>query len=201
MSVAPKASKPTWPTPPEGGWTADDLERLPNLPPHTELIDGSLVFVSPQTAFHERAVDFFKWQLQSLAPADFEVFREFTIDIDRQNRPEPDVVVVRGDVVEEEPEQTRFPAEAVLLAVEVVSEDSVSRDRETKPLKYSRAKIPHYWRVENENGRAVVHAFELEPTTGSYTSVGIFRERMKVDAPFSVDLDLTGIRTRHGGNR
>ncbi|CAM5515028.1 hypothetical protein [Streptomyces afghaniensis 772] [Streptomyces afghaniensis] len=30
MSVAPKASTPTWPTPPEGGWTADDLDRLPN---------------------------------------------------------------------------------------------------------------------------------------------------------------------------
>ncbi|CAM5583904.1 hypothetical protein SFUMM280S_00712 [Streptomyces fumanus] len=26
-----------WPRPPEGGWTADDLDRLPNLPPHTEL--------------------------------------------------------------------------------------------------------------------------------------------------------------------
>ncbi|MFE9023306.1 Uma2 family endonuclease [Streptomyces sp. NPDC007808] len=195
MSVAPKASTPVWPTPPEGGWTADDLDRLPNLPPHTELIDGSLVFVSPQTLFHERAVDFFKWQLQSLAPAEFEVIREFTIDIDRQNRPEPDVIVVSGDVVEDS-EQTRFPAEAVLLAIEVVSADSVSRDRETKPLKYARAKIPHYWRVENEKGRADVHAFELEPTTRAYTSVGIFRERMKLEAPFPVDLDLTQIRTR-----
>jgi Uma2 family endonuclease len=195
MSVAPKASASTWPMPPEGGWTADDLDRLPNLPPHTELIDGSLVFVSPQTIFHERAIDFFKWQLQSLAPADLEVFREFTIDIDRQNRPEPDVVVVRGDVVED-PEQTRFPVEAVVLAIEVVSEDSVSRDRETKPLKYARSKIPHYWRVENEKGRAAVHAFELEPTTGTYTSVGIFRERMKMDVPFPVDLDLTQIKTR-----
>ncbi|MEU2750652.1 Uma2 family endonuclease [Streptomyces collinus] len=195
MSVAPKASKPTWPTPPEGGWTADDLDRLPNLPPHTELIDGSLVFVSPQTIFHERAIDFFKWQLQSLAPADLEVFREFTIDLDRQNRPEPDVVVVRGDVVED-PDQTRFPAGAVLLAIEVVSEDSVSRDRETKPLKYARAKIPHYWRVENENGRAAVHVFELEPTTGTYTGINIFRERMKVDVPFPADLDLTQIRAR-----
>ncbi|MEU6216656.1 Uma2 family endonuclease [Streptomyces sp. NPDC047022] len=196
MSVAPKASGSTWPIPPEGGWTADDLDRLPNLPPHTELIDGSLVFVSPQTMFHSRAVDFFNWQLQSLAPAEFEVIREFTIDIDRQNRPEPDVVVVRGDVVEEEPEQTRFPADAVVLAVEVVSAESVSRDRETKPLKYARAKIPHYWRVENEKGLAVVHAFELEPTTGAYTSVGIFRERMKVAAPFPVDLDLTRIKAR-----
>ncbi|CAM5722713.1 hypothetical protein SGLAM104S_05972 [Streptomyces glaucescens] len=138
MSVAPKASTPSWPTPPECGWTADDLDRLPNLPPHTELIDGSLVFVSPRTIFHERAVDFFKWQLQSLAPADLEVFREFTIDLDRQNRPEPDVVVVREEVVED-PGQTRFPADAVVLAIQVVSEDSVSRDRETKPLKYARA--------------------------------------------------------------
>ncbi|MFI9649876.1 Uma2 family endonuclease [Streptomyces sp. NPDC052040] len=200
MSVAPKASGSTWPIPPEGGWTADDLDRLPNLPPHTELIDGSLVFVSPQTLFHARAVDFFNWQLQSLAPADLEVVREFTIDIDRQNRPEPDVVVVRGDVVED-PEQTRFPADAVVLAIEVVSEDSVSRDRETKPVKYARAGIPHYWRVENEQGRAAVHIFELEPATGAYTGTGIFRERMKVAVPFTMDLDLTAIRARRAADR
>ncbi|MGW0470356.1 Uma2 family endonuclease [Streptomyces coeruleorubidus] len=195
MSFPPKASTPTWPTPPEDGWTADDLDRLPNLPPHTELIDGSLVFVSPQTLFHSRAVDFFNWQLQSPAPTKYEVVREFTIDIDRQNRPEPNVIVVRGDVVED-PEQTRYPAESVLLAIEVVSADSVSRDRETMPLKYARAGIPHYWRVENEKGLAAVHAFELEPTTGAYTGTGIFRERMKVSAPFPVDLDLTGIKPR-----
>ncbi|MFI1766821.1 Uma2 family endonuclease [Streptomyces sp. NPDC020800] len=194
MSVDPQASTSSWPIPPKGGWTADDLDRLPNLPPHTELIDGSLVFVSPQTFFHSRVVSFFEWQLQSVAPSDLEVVREFTIDIDRQNRPEPDVVVAREDVVD--PDQTRFPAEAVVLAIEVVSEESVSRDRETKPLKYARAKIAHYWRVENEKGRAVVHAFELEPTTGAYTSVGIFRERMKLDVPFPVDLDLTQIKTR-----
>ncbi|MBV1947654.1 Uma2 family endonuclease [Streptomyces sp. BV129] len=194
MSVAPKASTPAWPTPPKGGWTADDLDQLPNLPPHTELIDGSLVFVSPQTFFHSRVVSFLEWQLQSVAPVELEVVREFTIDIDHQNRPEPDVVVARADVVA--PEQTRFPAEAVVLAVEVVSPDSTSRDRETKPMKYARAKIPHFWRVENERGRAVIHAFELEPTTGTYTSVGIFRDRMKVEAPFPVDLDLTRIKTR-----
>ncbi|MYR63167.1 Uma2 family endonuclease [Streptomyces sp. SID625] len=200
MSVEPKTSEPTWPTPPEGGWTADDLDRLPNLPPHTELIDGSLVFVSPQTLFHSRAVSFFEWQLQSVAPEQVQVVRELTIEIDRQNRPEPDVVVVRSDAVENA-KQTRFPAEAVVLAIEVVSDESVSRDRETKPLKYARAKIPHYWRVENENDRAVVHVFELEPTTGTYTSTGIFRERLKTDVPFTMDLDLTGIKTRHGGTR
>lgn len=59
MSVEPEVPEPRWAVPPEGGWTADDLDTLPNLPPHTELIDGSLVFVGPQTLFHMRAVDFF----------------------------------------------------------------------------------------------------------------------------------------------
>ncbi|MFE7704294.1 hypothetical protein ACFU6I_00500 [Streptomyces sp. NPDC057486] len=68
MSVEPEAPEPRWAVPPVGGWTADDLDTLPNLPPHTELIDGSLVFVSPQTLFRSRAVSFFEWQLQSLVP-------------------------------------------------------------------------------------------------------------------------------------
>ncbi|MGW0554907.1 Uma2 family endonuclease [Streptomyces sp. NPDC002926] len=195
MSVEPEAPKAGWPVPPVGGWTADDLDQLPNLPPHTELIDGSLVFVSPQTIFHERAIDFIKWQLQSVAPADLEVFREFTIDVDWQNRPEPDVIVVQGDVVKDRT-QTRFPAESVVLAIEVVSTESVTRDRETKPVKYARAKIPHYWRVEDVDGRAVVYVFELEPATGAYTSTGIFHDRMKVSVPFPVDLDLTQIKPR-----
>ncbi|MFI5758312.1 Uma2 family endonuclease [Streptomyces sp. NPDC051569] len=197
MSVEPEpeAPEPSWPVRPVGGWTADDLDRPPNLPPHTELIDGSLVFVSPQTLFHTRAVSFFEWQLQSLAPADLEVVREFTIDIDRYNRPEPDVIVVDGDVIGD-PNQTRFPAESVRLAIEVVSPESTSRDRETKPVTYARARIPHYWRVENNEGRAVVYVFELEPATGAYTSTGIFHDRMKVSEPFTADLDLTAITPR-----
>ncbi|MEU5714736.1 Uma2 family endonuclease [Streptomyces sp. NPDC020403] len=195
MSIESEASEPRWAVPPAGGWTADDLDTLPNLPPHTELIDGSLVFVSPQTVFHERAIDYLKWQLQSLAPLDLEVFREFTIDVDFQNRPEPDVVVVRAEAVESL-RQTRFPASSVLLAIEVVSDESVTRDRETKPVKYARARIPHFWRVENQEGRAVVYVFELEPATGTYTSTGIFHDRMKVSTPFPVDLDLNAIVSR-----
>ncbi|MET9604760.1 Uma2 family endonuclease [Streptomyces sp. NPDC006512] len=185
----------SWPIPPPGGWTADDLDTLPNLPPHTELIDGSLIFVSPQTLFHSRAVDFFTWQLQSMVAPGLEVVREFTIDIDRRNRPEPDVIVCRDDVLTDLT-QTRFPAEAVLLAIEVVSPESVDRDRETKPLKYARAGIPHYWRVENKDGRAVVYVFEREPAGGGYVATGIFHDRLKVSVPFPVDLDLTTITAK-----
>ncbi|MFC9908126.1 Uma2 family endonuclease [Streptomyces sp. NPDC127197] len=195
MTGAPlDISSPNWPVPPEGGWTADDLDRLPDLPMHTQLIDASLVFPCRQSVFHERAMSFFGRQLDDAAPPGLEVLCRFTIDIDRQNRPEPDVIVVREEALTSL-DQTRLPAAALALAVEVVSDDSVSRDRETKPVKYARAKIPHYWRVEDENGRAAVHAFELEPTTGAYTSVGIFRDRMKVDVSFPVDLNLAEIKT------
>ncbi|MER7999495.1 Uma2 family endonuclease [Streptomyces sp. NPDC095613] len=198
MSVEPEPQAPgsRWPVPPRGGWTADDLDQLPDLPPHTELIDGSLIFVSPQTFFHQRAVDFFNWRLGAAVPPGLLVLREFTIDIDWQNRPEPDVVVCHSKVILDH-EQTRIPGESVLLAIEVVSKESRSRDRETKPQKYARAKIQNYWRVENNGaGEAIVHVFKLDQDTGAYVGAGIFHNTMKVSAPFPVDLDLTTIMPR-----
>lgn len=56
MSAASEEHRYRWPIPPEGGWTSDDLDRIPGLPPHTELIDGSLVFMSPQRKFHTRTM-------------------------------------------------------------------------------------------------------------------------------------------------
>ncbi|MFJ8749659.1 Uma2 family endonuclease [Streptomyces sp. NPDC102441] len=195
MSSVPEAPEPRWAVPPVGGWTADDLDTLPNLPPHTELIDGSLVFACPQTLFHSAAVSFFSGRLRSSAPPGLEVVGRFTIDIDRFNRPEPDVIVVDDEVIQDL-DQTRLPAGSVRLAIEVVSPESRSRDRETKPVKYARVRIPNLWRVENHDGRALVYVFELEPATGAYTSTGIFHDRMKVSVPFEVDLDLTAITPR-----
>ncbi|MFD6473302.1 Uma2 family endonuclease [Streptomyces anulatus] len=195
MSIEPEASEPRWAVPPEGGWTADDLDTLPNLPPHTELIDGILVFACPQTLFHSRAITFFGEHVRVAAPAALETLSRFTIDVDRYNRPEPDVIVVPGSVVRDM-DQTRVPGHSVALAIEVVSAETLTRDRETKPVKYARATIPHYWRVENHDGRAVVYVFEREPATGAYTSTGIFHDRMKVSVPFPVNLDLTAITPR-----
>ncbi|MDT0493964.1 Uma2 family endonuclease [Streptomyces griseus] len=181
-----------WAVPPEGGWTADDLDTLPDLPRHTELIDGSLVLACPQTLFHSRAISFFGEHVRAAAPAAMETISRFTIDIDRHNRPEPDVIVVPRSVIRSM-DQTRVPGNSVELAIEVAADETLTRDRETKPVKYARVGIPHYWRVENHDGRAVVYVFEREPATGAYTSTGIFHDRMKVTVPFPIDLDLTEI--------
>ncbi|MEU2595814.1 Uma2 family endonuclease [Streptomyces hirsutus] len=184
-----------WPRPPQDGWTADDLDTLPNLPPHTELIDGSLVLMSPQTTFHMRTIRLLDTSLFEQAPDAFEVYREFTVTLGKRNRPEPDVLVARTGA-DTGPKRTRLLPEEVILAVEVVSEDSVDRDRETKPRKYAAAGIAHFWRVEESDGLPVVYVYELDPATTSYVPMGIFHNRLKLTVPFPIDIDLTAVDRR-----
>lgn len=184
-----------WPRPPADGWTADDLDSLPNLPPHTELIDGSLVLMSPQTRFRTRVMRLLENALMDQAPDHLEAIREMTIRLDRRNRPEPDVLVVQVEA-DTGPGQTWFEPEDVVLAVEVVSADSLERDREVKPRKYARAGVPHFWRVEQNDGLPVVYVYELDPATMAYVPVDIFHQRLKVDRPFPLEIDLTAIGQR-----
>ncbi|WP_242583611.1 Uma2 family endonuclease [Streptomyces sp. MST-110588] len=186
------------PVPPSGGCTVDDLFSLPGLPPHTELIDGSLVFRSPQRIFRSRALFLLEAGLQRTVPDRLWVMREMTVVLGPRNAPEPDLLVVRGEAVSGG-SQTRFEAADVVLAVEVVSPDSRERDRETKPGKYARAGIPHFWLVEmaGEDEHPAVHTYELDAVAKSYCLTGIYHQRLKVSVPFTIDVDLTQIyRTR-----
>ncbi|MEU6575356.1 Uma2 family endonuclease [Streptomyces sp. NPDC046805] len=184
-----------WPRPPQGGWLADDLDRLPNLPPHTELIDASLVFASPETRFHARTGRLLEEALLDQSPDGLDAVREMGLKLSNTNRPEPDVLVVRTDA-DTGPRQTWYRPQDVVLAVEVVSEDSVERDREVKPRKYAKAGIVHYWRVEDVDGLPVVYVYELDPATESYVAGGVHHDRLKVTVPFAVDIDLTADNRR-----
>ncbi|MFD5875092.1 Uma2 family endonuclease [Streptomyces sp. NPDC060322] len=181
-----------WPVPPQDGYTVDDLFTLPDLPPHTELLDGSLIFVSPQRRFHSKTIDLLMNGLRSSVPVDLKVEREMTVVLDRRNGPEPDVSVVRAAAVVDL-EQTRFQAADVRLAVEVVSPDSEARDRETKPHKYAAAGIEHFWLVEmtGTDQHPVVRVYELDPVTKAYALTGIHHDRLKTGVPFPVDIDIS----------
>lgn len=185
-----------WPRPPEGGRTADDLDRLPNLPPHTELIDGSLVFMSPQNRFHSRTMRLLDNALLAQVPEGLDVDREMTIRLDDKNRPEPDIVVFREEAVTDDAEQAWYGPESVISAVEVVSADSRERDREVKPRKYAQAGVPRFWRVEKNDGLPVVYVYELDPATKAYGLSGIHHNRLKLTLPFPVDIDLTALHGR-----
>lgn len=198
MTAAPMPEMPEvpkkrpWFVPPAEGFTADDLDRIPELPHHTELIDGSLVFVSPQANFHMMMISLLESVLRRLAPSDLRVRREMTVTLGKRQRPEPDVLVVRGESALD-PEKTTYRPEDVVLVIEVVSPDSEVRDRERKPQLYAAAGIAHFWRVENTGGRPTVYVYELDPATKAYTLAGIHHDRLKFSVPFDIDIDLTEI--------
>lgn len=189
----PGRTQSGWPVPPQDGYTVDDLFTLPDLPPHTELIDGSLVFVSPQRSFHTLAMFLLERGLRSTVPERLRVRREMTVVIDRRQGPEPDISVVEAKAVSGN-EETHYQAGDVVLVVEVVSPDSERRDRERKPQLYAQARIPHFWRVERGNdGHPLVYTYELDPATGIYAITGIHHDKLEISVPFPVDIDLTEI--------
>jgi Uma2 family endonuclease len=181
---------PDWVFPPPQGFTAADLDRLPDLPPHTELIDGSLVFVSPQSSFHTLVMDLLVTGLRRRAPKGIRVRREMTVVLGPRQRPEPDISVLRPEA-ELTAVTTGLRAEDLLLAIEVVSPDSEERDRERKPVLYAKAGIPHFWRVERVSGHPTVYVYELDPATSTYQVTGIHHDRLKLTVPFEIQIDLT----------
>ncbi|MEV0845385.1 Uma2 family endonuclease [Streptomyces sp. NPDC049954] len=191
----PQEERFAWPTPPAGGWTAEDLDRIPGLPPHTELIDGGLFFMSPQTYFHLLVVRLLEDALRIQVPDDLEVLREMTTRLGSRTRPEPDLMLVPLKAVESLRQSWIDPA-LILLAVEVVSPESEERDREVKPRKYAAAGIRHYWRVENVDDRPVVYVYELDPATESYAITGIHHDQLRIRVPFPLDIDLKFARRR-----
>ncbi|MEO3870236.1 Uma2 family endonuclease [Nonomuraea sp. B12E4] len=191
-------SLPDWVFPPPGGFVAEDLDHIPDLPAHTELIDGSLVFVSPQRHFHQTVIFRLHVQLEDLVPPGHEVLQEMSVKLGQQQRPEPDLIIVGPKAVIGQ-EITCFRAEDIVLAVEVVSPDSAVRDRERKPVLYAKAGIPHYWRIEEIDGKPAVFVYEIDPATMSYVLNGVHHDRLKLVVPFDIDIDLTTLyrsRTR-----
>lgn len=134
---------PEWLYPtPEGGWTVDDLEKLPpSAPRRLEVLDGALIIRAPQRSFHSIVMRRLANALESQLPAAHLVDTEMIVRLAKHNGPEPDVLVASVPV---DRDRTFYVAADVLLVVEIVSEESKIRDREVKPRRYAEAGIPYF---------------------------------------------------------
>jgi Uma2 family endonuclease len=180
--------------PPEDGVTAANLYRLPGLalPPHTELIDGGLFFSGPPQVFHESALKLLCAGLAATLPDGLLLRTRKSLTLELRTRVEPDILVLAADA-QTEADQTECPADALLLAVEVVAPISEIRDRELKPKLYINAGITHFWRVEEEGGKPVVYIYELSPVTSDYFLTGTYHDTVKLNVPYEIDIDLSSI--------
>lgn len=59
------------------------------------------------------------------------------------------------------------------------------------------AGIPHFWRVEDEDGTISIHVYELGTATTAYAPVAIARETLRLDRPFPIELDVQGLYPDH----
>ncbi len=188
------------PYPPPGGWTADDLDRLPQEGPHgepdffkhVELVDGALVFLSPRKRFHDVAIRRLASSFEAQVPEHLAVATQMDVVLGARQRPCPDVLLIDA-VPDQDHDRTSYAPGEVHLIVEVVSPESEFRDREVKPGRYAEAGIAHFWRVEAENGRPVVYVYELDPATRLYVPTGIYHDRLSIQIPFPVEIDLTSL--------
>ncbi|HSA50124.1 MAG TPA: Uma2 family endonuclease [Yinghuangia sp.] len=183
--------------PPHGGWTVDDLPAVARTTDRRfELLDGSIIVMSPQTVFHARVKRRLRDVLATQAPGGMDVELEMAVQITRKSAPEPDVLIYRDDYDDEE---ALISFEDVVLAVEIVSNESEERDRFTKAFRYAVAKIPYYWRIErykddDKRLRAEIHAYELDTSAGKYVPAAPpERERLVVDLGFPVEVDVKAL--------
>lgn len=186
-----------WPSPPPWGWVADDLDRLPTDGPNgeldffkrVELIDGALVFPSPQNLFHERVTSGLRNTLSAQTPGHLGALTRMDVKLGHRTRLCPDVLMIDAAVAEDGDRTFYLPAE-VRLVVEVVSPESEQRDRKYKTPRYAEAGIGHFWRVEENDGEPVVYVYELDPATRTYAVTGIHHGKLSVTVPFAIDIDL-----------
>jgi Uma2 family endonuclease len=160
--------------------TYADLQALPDDHHRYELIDGELVVSAAPNLAHQRTVRRLLRLLEDACPAGLEALSApFDWVVDDRNVYEPDVLVARvADLTDR-----NLPRPPV-LAVEVLSDFSRSRDRLRKRAAYQRAGLPHYWLVD-----PVIPAVTVLDRVGHElveTAVAKGDEALAVELPFPV---------------
>ncbi|SCL64186.1 Endonuclease, Uma2 family (restriction endonuclease fold) [Micromonospora citrea] len=179
--------------PPPGGWTVDDLDRLPDDGRCHELLDGSLIVSPSPTRLHQSIALMLGAALQESCPADLDVTQGVEVRLSRTRAFIPDVLVTELGAASRNPSHYR-PHE-VMLMVEIVSEGSRSIDRVLKPALYAEADIPYFWRIETESG-IVVHTHKLDPAKRVYVEQARMTDGILVPEPWEIDIPLSRITPR-----
>jgi Uma2 family endonuclease len=150
---------------------ADFLAHVPEGI-HAEWRDGETVFFMPPTTRHQDIVAFllvlmrlfaeFR-QLGRVLGAPYEMRL-----VPQQSAREPDILFVGTENLSRmTPKRLEGPAD---LVVEVISEESVTRDRVDKWREYQMAGVREYWVVDSRPGNEAVEVWGLDPY-GRYQSI------------------------------
>lgn len=118
---------------------------------HYELVDGSLILMTPPKIEHFLIAKFLEQQLDAeiqRLSLPWLTFRETGLRTGFRKSRLTDLCVVTQQQVQELLGQAAVFESAPLLVVEVVSPDSVTRDYRYKHSEYAALEVPEYWIVD-----------------------------------------------------
>jgi Uma2 family endonuclease len=141
-------------------WTPEMLERLPRIYRY-QVSEGNLIVSAAAMRPWHGDAEFRVIQL--LRSGGLTAYPELGVVIGPGEIYDCDVGVLRDPPADE---VAYHPAREFELVVEIVSPDSRFADRVLKPTKYAAAGIPEYWRIEKEDGEAVVYQHRLARRPG-----------------------------------
>lgn len=165
--------------------TVDDLAHTPDDGRRYELVDGRLDVSPAPVSIHTLIDSRLTWHLTNVAPDDYTVLTGPGINLNaaRTHHRIPDLAVVRDEDFES-PYFTRPP----LLAVEIVSPESVFRDHHAKRREYADFGVESYWIVNPSPDKTGLLELRLE--NGGYVEVTqtFGEEVFATEHPFPVRL-------------
>jgi Uma2 family endonuclease len=166
----------------EGDWTVDDLALLPDDGLQYELADGMLLVTPAPRPVHQRALGRLHIALQAACPPDLEVFfAPLDYQPTRIRSLQPDLLVVRRDDVGETAIER-----PLLLAIEILSPSTRSKDLILKRGLYEDSGVASYWVVDLDVPSITV--WTLRDGRYGDGTVTIGDERMQATEPFDVSI-------------
>ena len=132
-----------------GGWTADDLDLLPDDGNRYEVVEGELFVTPAPSRAHQAVSDEFHSRLREFVNSE-RIGRAFyapgDVHFNRTNRAQPDIFV-EPRTAAPQPKEWR-DAPKPILVVEILSDSTAQRDLGSKRELYRRAGIAEYWIVD-----------------------------------------------------
>ncbi|WP_218012420.1 Uma2 family endonuclease [Micromonospora sp. WMMD754] len=179
----------------DGMWTTEladrylPLRELPNA--RYECIDGRLVMTPAETGTNSYAEGELLHLLKPAAKeAGYYVFGQVNLTFSPDRWIQPDLTVLHA-LPETDQDDRWIPVRLCTMAVEFVSPGSRRQDFVDKPRRCAEAGVPYFMRVQVVRQIRHVGVEFLTLRDGGYVSTAqaVSGQRLKLDAPFTIDFD------------
>lgn len=154
-----------------------------------ELLDGTIVTMSPQSSPHAGTAYRLHRLLERTLGDEFCVRGQLSVVLDDWSEPEPDVAVCKVDARDY---TTRHPAPEDIVLVCEVAISSLAYDRAEKAIAYARSGIREYWIVDVERRALLVFA-DPDPAACRYRTERTLREGGTLVAPNGLVLAVADV--------